>query len=167
MMNSYYTSFNEGLDKSVCFTPDEEAISAMAEVVQEDKKTEPMLGRGYLTVQVTTASEAIPLEGAKVIVESVANKNIWTLYTDESGKTTPLEVPAPKKILPQTPENSANSYGLYNVVVSYPGYYAEEYLNIPIFDGIRAIQPAALSPLGDGVKEGMINTTDEVQSYPE
>lgn len=168
-MNRYYTSFNEVLDKKVYPSFEEKVIQTVAEakeevpVVEEQK---PMAGRGYLKVQVTTASGAIPISGAEVRIESLANQNILTLFTDESGETPFVQLPAPKRVLPLSPENSAKSYSAYNTKVSYPGYYTEENLNVAIFDEVKAIQPVSLSPLGEGEDDGTVRQTDEVQAYP-
>ena len=50
------------------------------------------LGTGYLTVQVTTASSAIPLSGAQVTVSNQADRNnvLYEVQSGRDGKTPTL-----------------------------------------------------------------------------
>lgn len=112
-------------------------------------------GQGILVVHVTTARGAIPLEGALVNVRQDApNENgvrgdvIAALTTGNDGNTEPLTLPAPQRSESLTPNNGAEKpYSTYHVEVQLEGYYTQNYANVPIFDGIAAIQPADLIPL--------------------
>ena len=86
--------------------------------------TFPTTGTGYLVVQVTTASSAIPLEGAFVTVSyDTENENdvIYELRTDRDGKTARVPLPAPSRSTSQQPENS-RPFSTYTVSVSLLGY---------------------------------------------
>ena len=113
--------------------------------------TFPTTGTGYLVVQVTTASSAIPLEGAFVTVSyDTENENdvIYELRTDRDGKTARVPLPAPSRSTSQQPENS-RPFSTYTVSVSLLGYENAIYNSVPIFDGITAIQQADLIPVPD------------------
>lgn len=110
-------------------------------------------GEGVLVVRVTTARGAIPLEGALVSVRSYdgaldegRSDVIATLTSGRDGNTAPLRLPAPPRSASLSPGNGT-PYTNYIVEVTLEGYTAQEYLNVPIFDGIIAVQPAELIPL--------------------
>ena len=112
-------------------------------------------GYGYMIVRVTTARGAIPLEGATVSVhnrdpefEAGRGDVISVHTTNSSGLTEKFVLPAPPRELSQSPGNG-KSYESYNLYVSHPGYYKKEYLNVPVFEGITAIQNADMIPLPD------------------
>ena len=114
-------------------------------------------GTGYLIIRVTTARGAIPLEGAQVDVfdylpEPTTGRGslITSRTSDQSGNTTPIPLPAPKREASLTPQNGGlPPYASYIVDVRLDGYTAQQYINVPIFDGITAIQQAALIPLAE------------------
>ena len=110
---------------------------------------------GYMIVRVTTARGAIPLEGATVIVsdyfpEDVKERGnaIYTLTTNSSGLTDKFALPAPPRELSQSPGNG-KSYQTYNIAVAKDGYYQQNYINAPVFEGITSIQSADMIPLSD------------------
>ena len=112
-------------------------------------------GQGILVVHVTTARGAIPLEGALVNVRQdapdesgISGDVIAALTTGNDGNTEPLTLPAPMRSESLTPNNGAQKpYSTYHLEVQLEGYYTQNYANVPIFDGIAAIQPADLIPL--------------------
>ena len=110
---------------------------------------------GYMIVRVTTARGAIPLEGATVTVSDYFDENtkergnaIYTLKTNASGITDKFELPAPPRELSMTPGNG-KSYLTYNIAVTKDGYYQQNYINAPVFEGITSIQNADMIPLSD------------------
>ncbi len=112
-------------------------------------------GYGYMIVRVTTARGAIPLAGAVVTVsdyfdaESRERGNaIGTYITNSSGLTERFELPAPPRALSMSPGNG-KSYLTYNVKVDKDGYYQQNYINAPVFEGITSIQNADMIPLSD------------------
>ena len=112
-------------------------------------------GVGYMIVRVTTARGAIPLEGATVIVsdylpEDVNERGnaIYTLTTNSSGLTDKFALPTPPRELSQSPGNG-KSYLTYNIAVAKDGYYQQNYINAPVFEGITSIQSADMIPLSD------------------
>ena len=111
-------------------------------------------GEGYLIVQVSTAGGAIPLPDVIVTVRDYDPENggdvgnvISSMVTDRSGKTPILSLPAPSRTLSQAPGSNILPYALYSIDVKIDRYYENYYANVPIFDGIVAVQPAVLQAL--------------------
>lgn len=111
-------------------------------------------GTGYLIVQVSTATGAIPLPGALVTVRnydpeggSDVGNVIATMRTDRSGKTQKLALPAPARALSQAPGSKILPYALYSIDVKTDRYFENYFASVPIFDGIVAVQPAILQAL--------------------
>lgn len=120
-----------------------------------DASTAPQngMGLGYLVVRVSTALGAIPLEGAQVDVRAETadltvgrGDVIATLVSGPDGTTEPLPLPAPPRAESMHPGNG-KPFSTYTVEVYLEGYTNQIYSNVPIFDGIIAVQPAMLTPL--------------------
>lgn len=125
-------------------------------------------GYGYMIVRVTTARGAIPLEGAIVTVhnydpefESGRGDIIATYKTDSSGLTERFALPAPPRELSMSPGNG-KSYLTYNLSVTKPGYYQQYYTNVPVFEGITAIQNADMIPLPDNGQTDNFTVEDNI-----
>ncbi len=115
-----------------------------------------MTGRGKLVFQISTASGAIPLEGAEIILRafpSVADGGngevVAVLYSGSDGKTEVLTLPAPARSTSLEPalDGAPVPYALYDAEVNLDNFYTQSYTRIPIFDGITSIQRASLIPL--------------------
>lgn len=127
-----------------------------------------MPGTGYLTVRVTAADNALPIEGATVTVTSGRGEKtvlISTQTTGKSGETARIELPAPSRELSQTPGNK-NTFAKYNVRIDFPGYYTVENIDVPVFDGQLSIQPTQMIPLPlkdqSGKKTSILETEPEL-----
>ena len=116
----------------------------------------PMTGRGKLVFRVSTAGGAIPLEGAQVVVrERRADTHpdrgnaVAVMTSGVGGKTPVLSLPAPPRALSMspTPDGAPPPFACYDAEVTLSGYYAAEFVCIPVFDGITSVQPATLIPL--------------------
>lgn len=110
---------------------------------------------GYMIVRVTTARGAIPLEGATVTVSNYKDEfqsgrgdAISVYTTDRNGLTERFSLFAPSRALSMSPENP-KGYQSYNLSVSKDGYYSQNYINTPVFEGITSIQSADMIPLPD------------------
>ncbi|MBQ2932272.1 MAG: hypothetical protein IJE62_05460 [Clostridia bacterium] len=111
---------------------------------------------GFLVLQVYTADQALPIEGAHVLVTKTTpdgEELVKVMQTDRSGKTEALALSAPPAANSQKPDGGTRYY-VYNVRVDYPGYYTMENLDVPIFDGQTSIQPVALIPLPQDEEQG-------------
>ena len=106
---------------------------------------------GFLIVSVNTANGALPVEGATVTVyggNEAQSDVIYSLKTDESGRTEKVVLSTKSKELSTEPGNIA-PFKCYNIEVSAPGYYDNNYINVPIFQGITSLQGVSLIPLSE------------------
>ncbi|MBQ7789012.1 MAG: hypothetical protein IJ398_05100 [Clostridia bacterium] len=106
---------------------------------------------GFLIVSVNTANGALPVEGATVTVyggNEAKSDVIYSLKTDESGRTEKVVLSTKSKELSTEPGNIA-PFKSYNIEVSAPGYYDNNYINVPIFQGITSLQGVSLIPLSE------------------
>lgn len=121
-----------------------------------DRPSGEMTGQGKLVFQITTASGAIPLEGAEITVrrfrtptDSIPGEVVAVLHSGRDGKTGTLILPAPTRNLSLEPatDGSPTPYSLYEADVTLDNFYTQSYIRIPVFDGITSIQRASLVPL--------------------
>ncbi len=109
----------------------------------------PTQNVGYLTVRVSTAGGAIPLEAASVNIRSgdiESTTPIYSLATNSDGLTPTVSLAAPPREASQTPEDTSPAYAVYNIDVYADGYIPAFFNNVPIFTGINSVQPAVLVP---------------------
>ena len=109
-------------------------------------------GTGYLIVRATTASEALPLEGAVVSVYGNVDgfsSLIARLQTGRDGLTPKIALLTPPRALSEYPGNGDRSFATYNVSVRMNGFAPLPLRSVPIFDGITSVQPADLIPLSE------------------
>ncbi len=127
---------------------------------QKPSITSDNTGQGALVVHVTTARGAIPLEGAQVYVRSYDADGtdgrgdvIRSLVSGRDGSTPIIWLPAPARSESLKPNGGGPPpFSTYIVEVFLEGYFMQNYINVPIFDGITAIQPADLIPLSENDK---------------
>lgn len=106
-------------------------------------------GVGYITAEVTTGGGAVPIENAVVLItKKQGGKNylLKMLVTDESGSTAAVALPTPNVSFSETPEPSEKPYADYYLSVYADGYYAQGDREVPVFSGVKSIQPLALIP---------------------
>lgn len=118
-------------------------------------------GVGYVIVNVTTARGAIPIPYATVRIFDYENGGengslIITAKTNSSGRTEKIPLSAPPRSDSLSPGNG-RSYKTYNIDAQYDGYYNQYYINVPIFDGITAVQSIDLVPVAEN---GTASTLD-------
>lgn len=104
-------------------------------------------GIGYLVVRVTTAKYAIPLQGATVSIYDNEDNNriLYNLMTNSVGSTDRVEIPTVPASASQTPGN-AKPFSTVNIEVSYSGYRPMQFISVPIFDTVLAVQRADMIP---------------------
>ena len=121
-----------------------------------DRPSGEMTGQGKLVFQITTASGAIPLEGAEIIVRKFRSESdgnggevVAVLYSGGDGKTEVLTLPAPARSFSLEPakDGAPVPYSLYDAEVNLDNFFTQYYIRIPVFDGITSIQRASLVPL--------------------
>ena len=124
-------------------------------------------GVGSIIFRVTTAREALPVANAKCVVTKKFGGLVYeieTLYTNQSGNTVPLTLPAPPKSLSQQYDNLVQPFALYDAVVTREGYVDVVLTDIPVFDGIQSVQGVSMLP---AVSDRTIENIQEVNSNAE
>ena len=106
---------------------------------------------GALIVSVYTASGAIPIEGAVVTIYG-SDKNDSEVksvyYTDRSGNTEKIFLPAPPAAMSEVPGN-VSPFAKYNVEVDKEGFNSRTFINVPVFAKTTSIQPVNMVPMNE------------------
>ena len=109
-------------------------------------------GNGFLRIRVTEAGRTLPVKGAVVRIteypgegDAADGRLLYAMRTDENGLTPLVSLPAPPAEESRKP-GAAQPYAVYNISVTYDGYYPVEGVGIPIFDRVTAVQPINLQP---------------------
>ncbi len=105
---------------------------------------------GYILVNVRTGSEALPIEGASVVVNAILNGRrliIAAGTTDISGTTLKLVTPAPNIKYSQSPDSDVRPYSLFDVTVKARGFFDARSVDVPVFSGITSIQNFNMVPV--------------------
>lgn len=144
-------SENRQIDESY---PDENTDFSAVDTGDEFSNENPsdMSGQGYLQIEVTTASGAVPVRDATVIITERSNGDeslIGMIVTDENGTTPIVPLPAPPQSLSEAPDPAERPYSEYNISVYKKGFYSIPRLTVPIFDTIKSIQPVSVIPLAE------------------
>lgn len=98
---------------------------------------------GFLRVQIFAGPQTIPVPDANVLVTRDfidGARRFASGKTDASGILDGIVLPAPDGSLAQQP-GTTPPYALYDIQVSHPDYRTEIYKQVPIFEGIKSIQP--------------------------
>ena len=123
-----------GRDPLQVFTPEQNTFAVFQQL---NPKT------GFLRVQAFAGQQTIPVKGASVLVThdfTDGARRFASGTTDESGVLDGIVLPAPDTALAQTP-TGVMPYALYDIRVSHPDYRTEIYKQVPIFPGVKSIQP--------------------------
>jgi hypothetical protein len=108
-------------------------------------------GVGYLRAQVYASNRAIPIEGALVLITEVKPGGrtdlVRMLVTDESGYTDTVPLSVPVYDLEKFPNPVNKPYRDYRLSVYKEGYYIVPEVKIPIFAGVKSLQPIQMVPL--------------------
>jgi hypothetical protein len=106
---------------------------------------------GYLRTQVYASNRAIPIEGALILIteftEDGQTNLIRMLVTDESGYTETIPLPVPVYDLDHYPAPTDKPFRDYRMSVYKEGYYIVPDVKIPIFAGVKSLQPIQMVPL--------------------
>lgn len=124
----------EGNDPLQSFSPETDTF---AQFQRLNRKT------GFLRVQAFAGPQAVPVEGASVIVTHDFTDGVRRFAsgrTDESGILDGIVLPAPDTEAAQAP-GGVMPYALYDIRVSHPDYRTEIYRQVPVFPGVKSIQP--------------------------
>lgn len=114
----------------------------------EDEKPD-VSGTGYIKAEVTTGRGAVPIENAVVLITKKENGKTYLLkmlISDESGSTETVALPAPNVSFSETPDPTEKPFANYYISAYADGFYAENDMEVPVFSGVKSIQPIALIP---------------------
>lgn len=106
-------------------------------------------GTGYIKAEVTTGGGAVPIENAVVLITKKDGGKTYLLkmlITDESGSTETVALPAPSASFSETPSPEEKPFADYYISAYAEGFYAENDMEVPVFSGVKSIQPIALIP---------------------
>lgn len=99
-------------------------------------------GTGFLQIRVSSGRDALPIEGARVVVsrpEETDNGNRLVLVTDVDGMTSFIALPTVDKSLSQSP-GVKEPFSTYSIRTEAPDQLTVINLHVPIFDGVSSIQ---------------------------
>lgn len=105
---------------------------------------------GILRVQAYIGAQGLPVSGALVTVSAPfkdGEKVLYAVKTNEDGVADDLILPAPERASSQIP-GSQNPFAEYNVSVSHPDYRTALFTGVPVFAGVKSIQPVVFLPRG-------------------
>ena len=111
---------------------------------------------GQLEIRATKADGALPVKGATVRITGAEEDNrfiVYSIKTDIDGNTSVVSLPAPSADLSKQPGANERSYAIYDVEVSIDGYYPKIIRSVPVFAGIKSIQPVNMIPLSENNPE--------------
>ena len=105
---------------------------------------------GRVEARVYTAGEAIPIEGATVVVTQRSPEGKVALLglrtSDRNGRTEPVFVRTPQADQSQSP-NMGFGFSSVDVTVDHPGYQRIIVENVQVFPGVTSLQDFSLIPL--------------------
>ena len=110
-----------------------------------------MASKGYISAQIFTARQVIPISGASVMItkrNGSANELIGFRITNEDGRTGLVEVDTPDEMLSQEPGNAA-PFSSFDIHIEHPGYYPVTVVDAQVFGGVVTEQRAELIPVAD------------------
>ncbi|MBQ8524185.1 MAG: hypothetical protein IJ457_06140 [Clostridia bacterium] len=121
-------------------------------------------GIGKLMVKVTGGNGAYPIEGAYVYIREYEGdlQLLYSLRSDINGNTPLITLPTPPASESLFP-NGKKPYSEYIITVKKDGYYTNENIGVPVFDGITSIQRADLLPLTE--EDLLSDTVPEAEYY--
>ena len=107
------------------------------------------MATGFLMIQARTANDALPLPSVSVKILDAQNQLLYDLITDANGQTETVSLPTVEKNLSLQPDYEGSPYTAYRAIAQADGFQTLYVSGINIFDGITAVQPAPLTPMGE------------------
>ena len=104
--------------------------------------------RGMRRVQAFAGNRSVPVENVRVAVSKQFTDGLhefYVVYTNQSGIADDMILPAPDRQLSQQPGDCC-PYADYQVTTSKNGFQTMVYMDVPVYDGIKSIQPARMIP---------------------
>ena len=110
--------------------------------------TQAAAGEGTLQVNVVSAENNFPIQGAEISIAYTGDPNspVTTATTDSSGQTGQIELPAPPEDLSLTP-GLEQPYSEYTVTIQASGFETVVVSGTEILANVLALQPAHMTPV--------------------
>ncbi len=131
---------------------DEDEGKSVYEESPEPKTYEQFLQQnpktGGLKIQAFTGDQAIPVSDVNIVVSKKFGDNekvFCNAKTDQDGIVDGITLPAPDKNISLNPSEEP-PYADYDIKADHPSFQDQSYPGIPIFDGVKSIQPVKLIP---------------------
>ena len=147
-----------GVPRAAAPAPEAGAERRITAEEEYDAFREAFPDQGQLQVQVFTARQTYPVEGAEVVVSKRFPDGEFVISrstTDGSGKGALVALPAQPSALSEHP-GDAHPYTTYDVRVTHPNYAPVTIRDVTVFEGVRSLQKVDLVPvaaLPDGMTE--------------
>lgn len=110
-----------------------------------------MASKGYITAQIFTARQVVPVSEASVMVtkrNGETDELVGFRITNEDGRTGAIEVQTPDEMLSLEPGNNA-PFSVFDIHVEHPGYYPVTIVDAQVFSGVTTEQRVELIPVAD------------------
>lgn len=122
--------------------------------------------KGLMRVQVTAGGRSFPVINALVRIQiplETGDREIYSGYTDINGIVDDIVLPAPDSRVSLDEDNKTiPPYSVYEVAVTHPDFARSEFFNVPVFAGIKSIQPVRMVPLTEtGREPGTVNIPEQ------
>lgn len=117
---------------------------------------------GYIVASVKTAGGALPVENAVVTIRDENGNILYVKFTDRSGQTPRLRVPAPPISNTESPDMPGPPFFNYNIDTDKEGFISVRNVSVPVYPGITSIQPVELLPVPEGASPPPAIFTDNV-----
>lgn len=141
---------NDGMDDVT--VPDDPQDLDDREGAENDLSYEEFLSentdQGVLRVQASAGGQSIPLSNVRITVyrDLADGRHIfYTVTTDSDGIADGMVLPAPPRIN-SVEGNGSSPFASYSVAAQRDGLRSAVVENVPIFAGVKSIQPIILAP---------------------
>lgn len=134
---------------------------------QESENSKDMSGEGGLAVFLTAVRGLYPVENGKVVIFTGSEQNMEIIaeeYTNESGKTPVIRLPAVSSVFSEAPNPTERPFAYYNIKSSADGYIDTLNYNVAVFDNVTSVQTVPLYPIASRPDNSPI-IIDEFDNY--
>lgn len=107
------------------------------------------MGNGYLTVQVRTGENALPISNANIVIKDYNENPLFFQETNMNGNTDKVLLPAPNMSHTLDPYYGKPAYSEWNVDISADGYVTEHIHGVQVLDTQTTILPVNMKPILD------------------
>lgn len=102
-------------------------------------------GYGSLKVRAFSGNIAFPVQTAFVRIFDGDDRVVREGYTNQSGIFDAEMLPAPSRIISESPGNEKGYTG-YGIIVTHPRFNTEIFENVPVFSDVESIQDVRMQP---------------------